>query len=394
MTAPIGPLSGIRVLELTTLVTGSLCGQMLGDLGADIVKIERPEGDPFRQWHSGTYSPMFMALNRNKRSITLNLTTKAGREVALKLADEADVFIENARPGVADKLGMSAEALAARNPNLIYCAISGFGLDGPYVQKPAFDSVAQSLTGLTSLFVDPKDPKIVGPTIADDMTGIMACYGVLGALFDRERGGPARRVDVNMIDSTAAFVGAMYVMYDQLKQPIGPMTRVKGSQSYAMACADGKQLALHLSSPDKFWKGTIEAFGLEQYRDNPETEKRMGRVKHYDEIALALKAKAVTQPRDHWMERLEANDVPYAPIHSISEVFDDPQVKHLGVFAEVEKQGVGPQRLPRRSVWYDKSRADAPLVPAPLLGEHSDEILGQLGYDAASVTKLRQSGVL
>ena len=390
-----GPLEGVRVVELTTMITGSLCGQMLADLGADIVKVERRDGgDMFRAWRGGTYSAQFTAYNRNKRSITADLQREEGREVVLRLAERADALVENFRPGVMDRLGLSLESLRARNPRLIYCSITGFGEDGPYEKRPAYDAVAQSLAGITSLFVDPEDPQIAGPTIADNMTGISAGYGILGALFERERGGAPRRIDVNMIDSAVWFIPdpfANLVLHGTLP---GPLARVSASQSYGMACSDGKLLAVHLSSPEKFWLGVTAAFGLERLRDDPRFDERMRRIENYGELGAEFKKAARCRPRDHWMPRLEENDVPYAPINTLEEVFDDPQVKHLGTFAEVEAAGKGRQKFARRPVRYDGSRADQKLELAPLLGEHTGEILAELGYAPAEITAMRRHEIV
>ena len=275
-------LSGLRVIELTTMITGSLAGQMLGDLGADVVKVERPDGgDPFRSWRGGTYSGHFAAFNRNKRSVTADLQTPEGVEIVLKLVDGADVLIENFRPGVMDRLGLSYDTLRERNPDLIYCAVSGFGESGPYAQRPAYDSVGQSLSGLTGLFVDPDDPQITGPTVSDNTTALCACYGVLGAVLERERGGPARRVDVNMIDSSVWFAADGFAHLDMHGGVFDHLSRVRASQSYALACSDGKLLALHLSSPDKFWQGATAAFGLEHLRDDARFAERMARVESF-----------------------------------------------------------------------------------------------------------------
>ncbi len=377
------------------MITGSLCGQMLGDLGAGVVKVERRDGgDMFRSWRGGTYSAQFTAYNRNKRSITLDLQRGEGREIVLELAERADVLVENFRPGVMDRLGLSLDALRARNPRLIYCSITGFGKDGPYDRRPAYDAVAQSLSGITGLFVDPEEPRITGPTIADNVTGINACYGILGALFERERGGPPRRVDVNMLESAIGFVPDPFAnMILQGTRP-GPLARVSASQSYGMACQDGRLLAVHLSSPEKFWLGVTAAFGLERLREDARFRERMPRTEHYLELDAEFKAAAATRPRAHWAERLEANDVPYAPINSLEDVLEDPQVGHLGTFAEVERPEKGRQRFARRAVWYDGARDDQRLEPAPLLGEHTDDLLLELGRDAGEIAALRRDGVV
>ncbi len=390
-----GPLDGVRVVELTTMITGSLCGQMLGDMGAEIVKVEKREGgDMFRSWRGGTYSAQFGAYNRNKRSVTADLQTEEGREIVLRLAERADVLIENFRPGVMDRLGLSLETLRERNPGLIYCSITGFGDDGPYEKRPAYDAVAQSLSGVASLFIDPERPQVTGPTIGDNMTGINACYGVLAALFERARGGPARRIDVNMLESTIWYIPDPFANMTQQDIKPGPYTRAKASQSYVMTCADGKLLTVHLSSPQKFWLGVTSAFGLERLRDDARFAERMSRIEYYSDLSAEFQAMAATMPRDYWMPRLEAEDVPYAPVHTLPEVFEDPQVRHLGTFFETEHPTQGKQTFARRAVYVDGSRADQRLDPPPTLGEHTDEVLAELGYDADAIAALRRGEIV
>ena len=390
-----GPLDGVRVVELTTMITGSLCGQMLGDMGAEIVKVEKREGgDMFRSWRGGSYSAQFGAYNRNKRSLTADLQTGEGREIVLRLAERADVLIENFRPGVMDRLGLSLETLRERNPGLIYCSITGFGDDGPYEKRPAYDAVAQSLSGVASLFIDPERPQVTGPTIGDNMTGINACYGVLAALFERARGGPARRIDVNMLESTIWYIPDPFANMTQQDIRPGPYTRAKASQSYVMTCADGKLLTVHLSSPQKFWLGVTSAFGLERLRDDPRFAERMSRIEYYSDLSAEFQAMAATMPRDYWMPRLEAEDVPYAPVHTLPEVFEDPQVQHLGTFFETVHPTQGKQTFARRAVYVDGSRDDQRLHPPPTLGEHTDEVLAELGYDADAIAALRKGEIV
>jgi len=388
-------LEGVRVIELTTMITGSLCGQMLGDMGADCIKIEKIEGgDMFRAWRGGTYSAQFGAYNRNKRSVTLDMRSDEGREILLKLVETADVLVENFRPGVMDRLKLSIDELRERNPQLIYCSITGFGEDGPYEKRPAYDAVAQSLSGIASLFLDPDDPQTTGPTIGDNITGINACYGILAALFDRERGGPPRSLAVNMLESSIWFLPDPFANLTQQNIQPSPTSRSEASQSHAMKCADGKLLAVHLSSQEKFWQGVTAAFGLEHMRDDPRYADRMARIAHYFDMGAEFKRAAATQPRDYWMPRLEENDVPYAPINTLPDVFDDPQVKHLDTFFEVEHPEEGRQTFSRRAVYIDGSRDDQPKRPPPQLGEHTAEVLGELGLDVAAVKELKERGVV
>ena len=390
-----GPLDGVRVIELTTMITGSLCGQMLGDMGADCIKIEKVEGgDMFRAWRGGTYSAQFGAYNRNKRSVTLDMRFDEGREILLKLVETADVLVENFRPGVMDRLKLSVDELRERNPKLIYCSITGFGEDGPYQKRPAYDAVAQSLSGVASLFLDPDNPQTTGPTIGDNITGINACYGILAALFERERGGPPRSLAVNMLESSIWFLPDPFANLTQQDIQPSPTSRSEASQSHAMKCADGKLLAVHLSSQEKFWQGVTAAFGLEHMRDDPRYADRMLRIANYFDMGAEFKQAAATQSRDYWMPRLEENDVPYAPINRLPDVFDDPQVKHLDTFFEVEHPEEGKQTFSRRAVYIDGSRDDQPKRPPPQLGEHTAEILGELGLDEAAVNDLRKRGVV
>src|SRR5262245_35786175 len=194
------PLAGVRVVELTTMITGPLAGMLLADLGASIVKIENPDGgDPFRYFRGDLYGGHFIAYNRNKRSLTLDLRSAGGKEILRKLVTTADVLIDNFRPGVLDRLGFASEVLNGLNPKLIHCSLTGFGRDGPYRDRPCYDAVAQSLSGVLNQFLDPDLPQPAGPTIADNITGFYAAYGIMGALYERAHTGKGRRVETSMI---------------------------------------------------------------------------------------------------------------------------------------------------------------------------------------------------
>ena len=251
------------------------------------------------------------------------------------------MLLENFRPGVMERLGLGLDALRARNAGLIYCSITGFGEGGPYRDRPAYDAVAQSLSGVCSMFIEPEDPQITGPTIADNMTGINACYGILGALFERERTGKARRVDVNMLESTITFMPDPWSNLIQGGFPQGPHARVRASQSYSLRCSDGKLLALHLSSPQKFWQGVQNAFARPDLGADERFAARESRIENYFALKAEFQKTVGTGTRAHWMARLEAEDVPFAPILTLPEVREDPQVRHLETFFETAHPSEG-----------------------------------------------------
>ena len=256
-------LEGIRVIDLGSFITAPLAAMMLGDMGADVIKVERPDGDPFRRGHGTNYGPTFLAFNRNKRSVVIDTTTPEGREAQARLIDTADVLIDNYRTPVLRKLGLDPDELRARNPRLIHCSITGFGAKGPYSDRPAFDSVGQALSGITSLLVDPQEPRAFGPTITDNVTGMYAAYGVLGALVERGRTGAGKRLEVNMLESSMAFIQDIYTNYTRTHVVSDRFTRIARSQCFAFRCADGALLSVHLSTTEKFWREFTHAIGAQ-----------------------------------------------------------------------------------------------------------------------------------
>jgi len=375
-----GPLAGVRVIELTTMITGPLAGMMLGDWGADVVKVENPDGgDPFRNFREGMYSPHFCAYNRNKRSVALDLRFSEGKAALRELLRTADVVLENYRPGVMQRLGFGDEVLVEANSRLVRCSITGFGPKGPYAARPAYDAIAQAVTGMTSLFVQQDDPRLMGPTISDNVTGQYACQGILAALYEREKTGKGRRIDVNMMEATLAFMPDPFAYYTQMDLVSDPYLRVHTSQSFAYACSDGKLLAVHLSSQVKFWEAFVRAIKYPEMLDDPRFATRSQRITNY-EFLRGCAAKVIgRRQRDHWMDVLTKADVPCAPIHNITEVFDDPQIKHLDSFMSLEHPKMGSLVSIRRPVYLDGSRSEQPQRAPPMLGEHTREVLAEAG---------------
>jgi crotonobetainyl-CoA:carnitine CoA-transferase CaiB-like acyl-CoA transferase len=351
---------------------------LLGDLGADVVKVEQPgTGDPFRAFKDGLYSPHYQTYNRNKRSITLDTKDPGDRDVLDALIADADVYIQNFRPGVADKLGVGAARLRALNPRLVYCSISGFGATGPAANRPAYDTVAQAASGFLKLLVNPENPRVVGPAIADALTGFYAAYGVLGALVERGRTGTGRTVEVSMLEAMAHFNLDAFTHYLQVDEVMGPYSRPRVSQSYVLECGDGKWIALHMSSPPKFWEGLAKAIDRPDLFDDPRFGTREARIDHQEEL-IELLAKSFRQrPRDEWCARLQALDVPNAPMYDTSEALADPQAVHLQLQTSAMHPTMGLFRTVRSPVSFDGERALA-VRPPPVLGEHNDEIRNEL----------------
>ncbi len=357
------------------MITAPLAGMMLADLGADVIKVERPDGgDPFRSFRGGLYSPHFIAFNRNKRSVALDLQTDAGKAGLRDLLAGADVLIDNYRPGVLDRLGFTAETIRTDYPRLIWCSITGFGAGGPYAERPAYDAVAGALSGIASLTFDPEAPKTSGPTISDNVTGMYAAYGILGALYERERTGRGRRVEVNMFESAVSFIPDSFQNFTKLKLDNGPRTRVATSQSYAFRCADGRLLALHLSSPTKFWEALLRVIERPDLAADPRFATRDGRVRNFVALEAVLAEAFAQQERSHWIARLAREDVPFAPVQTVPEVLADEQIRHLDTFYEEQHPTEGPLTLVNRPVLIDGSR-DITSRPPPTLGEHTAEVL-------------------
>jgi formyl-CoA transferase len=367
---------------------------MLADLGAEVIKVEHPQGgDPFRSFRGGLYSPHFVAYNRGKRSIRLDLRNAAGQDVLRKLLARADILLENYRAGVMDRLGFSADALRAAHPRLIHCSITGFGADGPYSGRPAYDSVGLALSGIASLLLDPEKPQAAGPTIPDNATGMFACSGILGALYEREKTGRGRRVEINMLEAAIAFIPDPFANHTQMGIENNPLTRVASSHSFAFRCADGKLLAVHLSSQPKFWEGLLAALERPELSQDARFASRETRIANYVELTRVLAETVAKKPRAEWMARLEENDVPFAPVHTIPEVIEDEQVRHLQTFRTLKHPTEGDIVSIRRPVRIDGGR-DGTDLPAPTLGQHTDEVLGELGYAASDIAKLKYAKVV
>jgi len=371
-------LQGLKVVEQGTFITGPAAGMLLGDLGADVIKVEQPgTGDPFRAFRNGLYSPHYQTYNRNKRSIELDTRQAADLAVFDALIAEADVYIQNFRPGVADKLGAGAQRLQALNPRLVYCAISGFGPTGPAADRPAYDTVAQAASGFLNLLINPQNPRVVGPAIADALTGYYATYGVLGALFERQRTGAGRKVEVSMLEAMTHFNLDAFTHFFQAGEVMGPYSRPRVSQSYVLRCGDDQWIALHMSSPEKFWRGLALAIERPQMFEDARFATREARIDHQETLIELLGECFATRTRADWCQRLAREDVPHAPMYDTSEALNDPQAQHMELTASAVHPQMGLFRTVRSPVSFDGERSLV-VRPPPMLGEHNDEIRAEL----------------
>ena len=326
-----GALDGFSVLEIANYVSGPYAGMLLADLGATVIKIEGPNGgDPFRGWGTVEYSATFGSLNRNKKSVVLDLKSAGDLELLRGLVADTDVLIQNFRPGTLERSGLGYDDVHEVNPRLVYASITGFGNEGPYRDFPGYDTVGQGMSGLLSLLTEMNDPKPMGISLSDHLAGIFACYGVLAALLARERTGRGQHVETSLLESSIAFLAenAANFFEGNGKSP-SRSTRTHQAQVFTFVAADGKPFVVHLSSPPKFWQGLLVAAGAETMTTDERYATRPGRIKNYDALNAELGAIFRTKPRDVWLELLRKNDVPCGPLNDFKEVFDDPQVELL-----------------------------------------------------------------
>jgi crotonobetainyl-CoA:carnitine CoA-transferase CaiB-like acyl-CoA transferase len=373
-------LAGIRVVEQGTFITGPCAGMMLADLGADVIKIESPEGDPYRAYQGGQYSPHFQAYNRNKRSLALDMKLKSDCDLFDKLAGEADVYIQNFRPGTAERLGAGVARLQGLNPRLVCCSISGFGSSGPYFDRPSYDSVAQALSGFLSVVVDHRRPQFLGPALADAITGMYASQGILAALVQRGRSGRGAHVEISMLEAMTHFAVEPFAAFFALGETPTSADRPRLAQAYILRTADDRLIAIHLSSLEKFWQGLCAALQAPELKADPRFNPRERRIAEYETLRLELDARFARKPLEYWVQRLQAEDVPHAPVNLLDDVVRDPQVEHLGIVVPIESPHTA-TRAVRPAAQFDGSRAHS-VTAAPLLNQHGDSIRSTLSLNS------------
>ena len=376
-----GALAGIRIVEFANYVSGPYAGMLLADLGGEVIKVETPgKGDPFRGWGRIEYSPTFGSVNRNKKSICLDLKSAAGARAARALVKTADVVIENFRSGAMERLGLGYDTLSADNPGLVYCAITGFGSSGPYVKRPGYDTVGQAMSGLLSLLTDLDNPRPMGISLSDHLSGIIASNGILAALVARGRTGKGQRVDTSLLEATVSFCGENAANYFETGKTPNRAMRTHRAQVYAFVDRDGKPFVVHLSSPNKFWEGLTRVADKPEWLQDPRFATKETRGKHYDALHEGLASVFRANTREHWLAMLLAEDVPSAPLNNFDDVFNDPQVRHLQMRVDVPHKKLGSVGLVRNGLRMSATPLEI-HSPSPELGEHTEEVLASLGLD-------------
>lgn len=396
------PLKGIRVLDLTNVLAGPFCCHQLAHMGADVIKVEVPgSGDLARQLGADAdlnqklMGVSFLAQNPGKRSMTLNLKNTAAREAFLKLVSSADVLVENFRPGVMKRLGLGYETLKGVNPRLIYCAISGFGQDGPLHDLPAYDQIIQGMSGVMSITGAPENaPYRVGYPISDTVGGITAAFAITSVLADHQRS-EGCFIDISMLEASLATMGwavSNYLVAGHVPQPMGN-NNVTASPSGTFRTASGP-LNIAANKQEQF-EAVCQVIGREDLVSDPRFSKRQARLQHRAELTEQLEGALLTRSADEWWALLVKAGVPSGPVYKVPQALDHPQIRDRGMVAHFDQvPGVGrPLKLLRTGIKIDH-QAPSVATPPPMLGEHTDSILGELGYSPEQIETLRKENAL
>jgi len=392
------PLDGIRVVDLSRALSGPLCTMTLGDLGADVVKIEEPGvGDDTRHWGPpflNGESAYFLSCNRNKRGVTLNLKREGGRRALWRLIERADVLVENFRPGVLERLGFGYEAAQECNPRLVYCSISAYGQDGPEASQPGYDIILQGTSGVSSLTGVPDgDPVRCGLPVCDVLAGMSAAQAVLAALFARERTGRGQRVETTMLGATVAALGnfaTSYLVSGELPPRAGN-SHPQIAPYDLIRTADGHIYVA--GANDAVWHRFCAAFGLDVLTHDPRFATNADRVHHRAELLPAIEAATTRLSTQEALARLDAARVPAGPIRDLRQVFESPQARHLGLALTVEHPTAGTFQTVNTPLRLSET-PPALRLPPPTLGQHTDEVLRELGFADEEIAAMRAEGAV
>jgi len=392
----MGALDGIRVLDLTQVMAGPFCAMLLCDMGADVIKVESPSGDSTRRMPGavGTDSPSFNAVNRGKRGLVADLKQPDGRDAVRRLAGTVDVLVENYRPGVMSRLGLGYEELSSQHPALVYTSISGYGRTGPSAGKGGFDLVAQGVSGLMSVTGESGGPPVkVGVPITDLGAGLFAVTGILSALLVRTRTGRGQLVDTSLVDAGVAlsvWEATQYFSGRGVPEPLGSAHRMNAPYQ-AIRCADG-YLTVGAAN-DRIFDRLCDALGHPEWSRNPDYRDDEHRVRHRRALAASIEAVMAGHSRAHWLALFETHDIPCGPINNYAEVMADPHIQARDLVVETDHPTLG--RI--QTLGTPVKLSETPLTPgrpAPMLGQHTDEILDEAGFTAAEIAELRRVGAV
>jgi len=385
------PLKGVKVIDFSHAWAGPTCTMLLGDAGADTIKVEPTTGDFYRTAMDGA---VFINVNRNKRSIALDLKTNEGRRIALKLLERADVLVENFVPGVMDRLGLGYQTISKMNPRMIYCSISGFGQEGPYHKRPSFDPVAQAMSGIMLATGEPDRPPVrILPPMIDYSAGIHAAYGIVIALLNREQTGKGERIDISLMDIGIVQMGAFvthYTMTGELPERMGSAHKAWAPYQ-AFEASDGWVLIAVAS--DEMWLNLCKVLKLEDLGNDSRYATPQSRRKHRKELAELL-TKVTRQYRARELESLLSEaGVPSGQLRNIAEVMEDPQVKARHLIDDIEYPGLGKIKVVKNPIFFS-GHAPRTQLQAPQLGEHTAAVLAELGYSEAEIQRLEDTGIV
>jgi formyl-CoA transferase len=393
---PRGPLAGLRVLDLTEHMAGPFCTMILADMGAEVLKLERPgKGDSSRAMGDGTErNPFFRYINRNKKSVTLDYKSAAGRAVFLRLVRSVDVLVENYRATVMERAGLGYAALAAENPRLVYAQLSGFGADGPYRDKGGLDLIAQGMGGLMHVTGEADGPPTsVGQPICDLGTGMWGVQGILAALYERGRTGQGQKVDCSLLETALGFsgwTGAAWLVDG--REPARQGARHRQNAPYQRFATRDGYLMIGAATQE-LWERCARAIGRAAWIEDPRFRRNADRLRNREALEKELESVLRTAPTAHWVAALDAAGVPSGPVNTYAQVFGDPQVRHLGMVVHADDPELGRVPHVRTPVRLSRSRVAVRSV-APRLGAHTAEVLEGLGYTLAEVEALRRDRVI